>query len=285
MEKKICDFEIKELDEQGVIEGYLSTFNNVDDGGDVIEPGAFKKTLKESRSFPLLWAHNNDLGSIVGSFTGKEDEYGLKIRGQFFTDVEPGRQAYSIVKRLFTDGVKVGLSIGYRTIKSVMDKVEDRFVRRIKELKLFEGSITLNPMNELAVVEAVKDAEGKPYPNEHACRLRDPGKYARFVRMKRTHDGKDYYVIIGYSEDGKAEDQAYRYPKDTWSEEEARKHCREHDGLSFEAAREKSICEVCRAAFTLDEPEESTQSRAEKEPEIHSVLEDILKQLKYITKN
>ena len=53
MERKTFEFEIKELSEEGQFTGYLSTFGNVDAGDDMIEPGAFKKTLREKKVFPL----------------------------------------------------------------------------------------------------------------------------------------------------------------------------------------------------------------------------------------
>lgn len=78
-----------------------------------------------------------------------------------------------------------------------------------------------------------------PYPNEHACRLRPPGKYKEFARKKRKSSaGKIYNVIYGiFFKNGKrtSEEQAYRYPKANWTAAEARRHCQDHDG-SFEAA-------------------------------------------------
>lgn len=76
----------------------------------------------------------------------------------------------------------------------------------------------------------------KPYPNEHACRLKDPGQYVRFRRQSRSHNGKAYSVIIGFKQGGGSEDQAYRYPKATWTVAQARAHCKSHDGQQFEPA-------------------------------------------------
>ena len=84
----------------------------------------------------------------------------------------------------------------------------------------------------------------KPYPNEHACRIRDPGGFDSFARKSRTStEGKKYAVIYGIRrEDGKriTEEQAYRYPISDWPESEARKHCSSHDGKTFEAAVSKT---------------------------------------------
>lgn len=77
-----------------------------------------------------------------------------------------------------------------------------------------------------------------PYPNEHACRLRNPGDFqdGSFRRMKRRHNGKEYSVIMGrLSGETTMTEQAYRYPKTNWTVAQARSHCRSHDGR-FEAA-------------------------------------------------
>jgi hypothetical protein len=74
-----------------------------------------------------------------------------------------------------------------------------------------------------------------------ACRLREPDDFQpnSFRRTPRAHDGKPYDVIAGKlkGEDTMTE-QAYRYPKDDWDEADARKHCTDHDGKTFEPASE-----------------------------------------------
>lgn len=78
-----------------------------------------------------------------------------------------------------------------------------------------------------------------PFPNYHACRLRQPGLFRpkSFRNVERAHDGKKYLVIRGIlKRNGKWEDQAFRYPKATWSVSEARAHCKEHKGILFEPA-------------------------------------------------
>jgi hypothetical protein len=81
--------------------------------------------------------------------------------------------------------------------------------------------------------------EGKPYPNEHACRLNDPGKYDHFARKNNAmkHDGKRIDVIFGVKKGGAVEMQAMRYPKKIWDASDARSHCQSHNG-SFEAAKD-----------------------------------------------
>lgn len=89
------------------------------------------------------------------------------------------------------------------------------------------------------------EAVTKPYPNEHACRLRDPSEFSKFRRGSREHEGKKYSIIFGQPKDGSGwKEQAYRYPKDTWKASEAKAHCAKHDG-KFEAARQESADDGC----------------------------------------
>jgi len=73
-----------------------------------------------------------------------------------------------------------------------------------------------------------------PYPNEHACRLHDPGKYAE-IRRENNFQGAGYDVLWGIISKGKSEMQAIRYPTERWTAARARAHCSEKGG-SFEAA-------------------------------------------------
>jgi len=81
----------------------------------------------------------------------------------------------------------------------------------------------------------------KPYPNEHACRLRDPGDFEAdsFRRTSREHEGKKYSVIMGRLKGQTTlTEQTYRYPTDAWDVSSARAHCKDHNGILFEPAKD-----------------------------------------------
>jgi len=240
IERKTFELEIKELTEEGRFYGYLSTFGNVDQGGDIVEKGAFKKTLKENKAFPLGWAHSfSSPDMIVGSFTGEEDEKGLFISGEFFKDKKGDLpEAHHKVKQLKEKGIKMGMSMGYKTIKKEDGTVDGIPVRRLKEVKLHEGSLTLFPMNINARVENIKsekseDLEIKPYPDSHACLL--DNSIQVIASQSREHNGKKYTARIG-----KGGDRSYLYSKNIWTEAEARRHCHSHGG-TFEPATGKEM--------------------------------------------
>jgi HK97 family phage prohead protease len=164
-EKKVLEFEIKDLTDDGRFSGYLSTFGNVDEGGDIVEPGAFKKTLREKKSFPLLWQHQGTLDGIVGTFSGREDQTGLHVDGEFMKDTKAGVTAHRTAKALIARGIRLGLSMGYKAVKFEFDKIKDITVRRLKEVALHEGSLTLFPMNDQAMLINVKSGELIPVEN------------------------------------------------------------------------------------------------------------------------
>jgi ATP-dependent Clp protease protease subunit len=75
----------------------------------------------------------------------------------------------------------------------------------------------------------------------------DPDQFVRFFtkHVKDENDkdgykatGKPYDLIIGYRDDDSSDTQAHRYDKTIWTEAQARKHCKAHDGKLFEPATE-----------------------------------------------
>jgi HK97 family phage prohead protease len=110
-------FELKELDDTGRIKGYAAVFGNEDKGGDIIEPGAFTKTIQETGGqVPILWQH--DRYEPIGVSTSLEqDRKGLLIDGQLNMDVQRAREARSLLNQKALQG----LSIGYQTVKHAYD--------------------------------------------------------------------------------------------------------------------------------------------------------------------
>ena len=233
-EKKSFKFELKKMTDDGQFEGYAAVFGIVDLGGDMIEKGAFKKTIRDNKGvFPMTWYH--DVRDPIGGVKVKEDDHGLFVTGQLNLQVQSAREKYELMKQEFPGPVIKALSFGYDTIIQEMDESGKKRVRKLKELKLYEVAPVLFAMQPQAEILDVK-MEGKPYPNEHSCRLKDPGKYETCRRTSRKHDGKEYFILTCRIKGGtKWEEQAFRYPKDTWGVAEARAHCKDHDG-TFEPA-------------------------------------------------
>lgn len=142
-------FEIKSIDESGAFEGIASVYGNVDSYGDVVEPGAFSKTIAErGKSIPILWQHDSRLP--IGSGEVFDAGTHLGIKGQILEAVSHGGDAMRLAKA----GIVKGLSIGYQVLKDSWDA--ERKVRLLKEIKLYEVSFVTFPANELAVLTGIK---------------------------------------------------------------------------------------------------------------------------------
>ena len=142
-------FELKrEPDQDGTFEGYASVFDIVDGGLDVVNRGAFTKSL-DRRKPKLLWQH--DMAQPIGVFDEiKEDERGLYVKGRLSKDVQKGAEAMALLRM----GAIDSMSIGYRTIEAA--KEGDGSVRRLMQVELYEVSLVTIPMLEAATVTDVK---------------------------------------------------------------------------------------------------------------------------------
>lgn len=158
LEFKTFSFKVNEVDEsegQGKIKGYASTFGNVDLGMDVVDKGAFKKSIKETRGLWAILADHMPTRQIGWNLSAEEDDKGLFVEGEIDLNVQDGREKFSLAKTAQRIGANMGLSIGYATIKAEPDR-EKPIVRHLKELKMYEYSIVTFPMNTMASITAAK---------------------------------------------------------------------------------------------------------------------------------
>ena len=73
-----------------------------------------------------------------------------------------------------------------------------------------------------------------PYPNEHACGIRDPGSFQK-GSFRRIKQGRLSIIIGRLRGKTTTTTQAFRYPKESYTAEAARVHCKKQGGR-FEAA-------------------------------------------------
>jgi len=167
MARKTVPFAIKQADllAQGVIEGYAAVIGNVDDGNDVIDPGAFTKTIAENGArIKMGWQHEGPFGVTTYIAEVGRDALppavlarapdalgGVFVRGQADMTAEDADR----LKRLASGSVDE-LSIGYEAVKAGFEQDGDRYVRRLKEVRLFEWSPVWVAMNQAAIVTGVK---------------------------------------------------------------------------------------------------------------------------------
>lgn len=148
----------------GVFSGYGSTFGNVDQYGDMIMKGAYKKTLaawkKEKKLPKMLVQHGfGESGLPVGKWTSmEEDDKGLRVEGKLFpAETELMRHIHMAMKA----GELDGLSIGYRAKDFEYGTKPGEPRRTLKGIDLFEVSIVTFPADLNSRVQAVKAADIK----------------------------------------------------------------------------------------------------------------------------
>lgn len=157
---------------QRMFSGYASTFNNTDRVGDVVEAGAFTKSLldhKRERSMPAMLLHH-DMHRPIGKWTAiEEDSKGLHVSGTLTKGVRDADEAYALLQ----DGALHSLSIGYMVNDEEWDSKSK--TNRLKEISLHEISLVTIPANAQATIAQVKDAEGEVNIRELERVLREAG--------------------------------------------------------------------------------------------------------------
>jgi len=154
LKKLVFESEIKAENNQGIFTGYGSIFGNEDQGNDIMQKGAFTKSLvnRPVSKVKMLYQHKTD--EPIGVFTDMyEDSKGLFVKGQLAMGTQKGREAYELLKM----GALDGMSIGFKADPEKQGYNENkRGVRTLKEVDLMEISLVTFPMNESALIETVK---------------------------------------------------------------------------------------------------------------------------------
>lgn len=146
--------ETVQVTDGAVIEGYASLYGVPDQGGDVVQPGAYARSLERLRArggtVKMLWQH--DPAQPIGVWDEiREDARGLYVKGRLLLDVERAREAAALIGA----GAIDGLSIGYRTVSAQKDAKGQRL---LAELELWEVSLVTFPMLREARVAAKGDS-------------------------------------------------------------------------------------------------------------------------------
>jgi HK97 family phage major capsid protein len=110
----------------------------------------------------------------------------------------------------------------------------------------------------------------RPYPNEHAARLKDPAQYDSFARV--NDEGGDGIDFIYGVKDGATELQAIRFDKTKFSPAEARDWLAKHDfsPIEFEEASEREVGEIQATTLELQQSEDLTMDEIQEERKTES---------------
>ena len=160
---------VADVDEsKGIVTLYASAFGNVDSDGDIIEKGAFSKTIQErgpqSPRPRIKHLFQHDRYNPIGTpLTMVQDENGLLIDSKV-SDIRDGDYI-----KLYRDGVITEHSIGFEIIKS--DLSENKEYQLIKEVKLWEYSSVTWGANENTPVVGMKSEMKAEFASELLGRL------------------------------------------------------------------------------------------------------------------
>lgn len=185
MRKTDYEFKVKadDITENGNFCGYASVFNIIDQGNDVVLPGAFEKSLEDAkrkdRLIPMLWQHNRD--EPIGKWTKMiEDSRGLYVEGKLHIDFDPiAARAYGHLKA----GSVGGLSIGYGLCDDGFRMhPEHDGVFELTELDLRETSIVTTPMlieARVTDIKSMNEIGAIPSVRQFEKWLRDAGGFTK----------------------------------------------------------------------------------------------------------
>jgi HK97 family phage prohead protease len=161
-------FEIKDMDSnRREVAVYLAKFGNVDSDNDVIQKGAFKKSIQErgpesSSNRKIAFLRHHDWEKQIGVFSKlQEDDNGLFAVGRLGTSTM-GEDAW----RDYQDGIIKEHSVGFQRVSDKTKFVKDTSnplggFTLLQEVKLWEGSAVTFGANELTNVVSIMKSENK----------------------------------------------------------------------------------------------------------------------------
>lgn len=135
--------------EERTFSGYASIFGNIDHGNDIVQPGAFKKTIQErGDKIKVMYNHMTLIGKTKHL---EETKKGLWVEA-YISKTQKGDEVITLIEDKAIDE----MSFAYDIIQQEKEEIDGRDIRILKELKLWEISPVDFAMNELAEITTVK---------------------------------------------------------------------------------------------------------------------------------
>lgn len=249
-------FEVKNFDEPSegndfyTFDGYMSIFHVEDRVNDIVEPGAFKKTIREHNgNFPLFFAHNLDMSNLLGGVNIEEDKKGAHIKARMPKDVPASRDAFRFLKM----GILDGMSYSYKVIKRAYNESGVRLLRELAVGEVTLGSKSMVALPETSVgnvkmyngefaelaafingeLKSLSDfVESKIWEDEKGWteikyRVRNPDLFSKVRQLWKANDIRALGgpLIAG----GKIKIQALRFQKPRWRLAKAKQWVADHE--------------------------------------------------------
>lgn len=210
----------KELDENGSFEGYVAVFNNIDFGGDILDPDAFSEE-PHGKSYPFLADHETK--AVIGNYKIAIDDYGVKMTPAKFNLMRDDQTGVYMVPKAaekyanLKNGDISGFSIGYIAKDCEYKDVEGKRCRVIKKASLMEGSVVTFPMNDKARLTGIKSVnpttELPLAPREESWNAPAAEKRIKEYTNSENEPSSDYQKYFMYFENGRSKFfDAYKLP-------------------------------------------------------------------------
>lgn len=150
MEFKSQATEFKADSNKRVLEGYASMFGNADSYGDIVQKGAFSKTIVERKNRIKVLYQHNPYEPIGKPESMSEDMAGLATIS-YIAKTTLGDDVLTLAR----EGILTEMSIGFDTVKSANLEAGGR---ELLEVRLWEYSPVTFAANDLATITGVKNA-------------------------------------------------------------------------------------------------------------------------------
>ena len=205
-ERKRIPMFVKRVDaEEGIVEHVIAVMGNLDSGDDIIDPGAFSKTVVENgRRVRVLDNHQTDSAlRVVGKplilreisrveLPQKVIDYapdatgGLLAITQYAMDTGAGRDMFHLVKGGFVPETSIGydaLNVEFRDVERDGRRVKARV---LKEIRLWEYSNVIWGMNEATATLSAKSKITKQ--KEEKMEIKGPATFEDLPLSDRDYD-------------------------------------------------------------------------------------------------
>ena len=174
----------------GQISGMALTFDVVDTYGTVFARGCAKRSIDTKVAagrLPLMLDHEWETEAHVGVVRELVDTgTGYLMTADLF-NTEEGQEARRYVQNVLAADAYVGLSIGFRPIRSEMVTVDGKTVERFTEIELREVSLTPLPSVPGTDVVAARSDRAEPSTHEVPAAPRDDAALLAIAARTALH--------------------------------------------------------------------------------------------------
>jgi HK97 family phage prohead protease len=298
--------EIKEVEDDGSLNMFIPVSSGKSDrDGEVVEPSAFKKTLKEFMKHPVLVASHDyrDLTNQIGEWTKlKITENGIEGKPKYY--VNAGNEQADWAYYLASNG-KAAYSIGFIPKEWEDGDGVKSAKRTYKEIELLEISQVIVPSNRDAIMgmrsksvdPVIKELLDEVEKSDLITKPEITENYIRIPVSEGHTEHKIRTINISTNEGIKAlycvdckENVTYLFDKEKWTMTKAKKWVKEHEKKTAHDVSQSEIIDeidyletLLRESGASDEVKKNLQRIAESylgvittEVTIKETIEDVV---------